>query len=295
MTPSGKFGLGRTKRERSDTVNKVVVTGANGKAGKVAVERLMSEGYQVVSVDLVNPRVRGTRNLTVDLTNLGPVFQTLAGADYLVHLAAIVGDDTHAPGEIFRNNALSTYNLFAAACEMGVKRVVWASSETLLGLPFNNGQPPMYVPVDEGHAPLPTTHYGLSKAVCEEMARHFSRWHDVPFIGLRYSNILSDEDYDNLFDAQEDFSLRKWNLWSYIDVRDVAESCVNALNASVTGPREYIIAAADTVMSAPTEELLDACFPEVPITRPLSSYESLFSIKKAREELGFEARHTWRA
>ena len=111
--------------------------------------------------------------------------------------------------------------------------MVWASSETTLGLPFD--RPPDYAPVDEQHTLRPETAYALSKALGEEMAREFSRWSGVPFLGLRFSNIMERADYERFPTFWDDPQLRKWNLWSYVDESHVAQSVVSALAADISG------------------------------------------------------------
>src|SRR6056297_920741 len=107
--------------------------------------------------------------------------EVLHGADAVVHLAAIPAPLIVTDAETFRINTLSTYNVFSAAAAMGLQRVVWASSETALGLPFD--RPPDYAPVDEQHT-YPESSYSLSKVVSEAMARQFNRWTGIPYVGL---------------------------------------------------------------------------------------------------------------
>jgi nucleoside-diphosphate-sugar epimerase len=193
--------------------------------------------------------------------------------------------------ETFRINATSTYNVFLAATRLRLTRVVWASSETALGLPFD--RPPDYAPVDEDHT-YPESSYSLAKVVSEEMARQFSRWTGMPFIGLRFSNIMLPYDYDRFPSFWDDVTKRKFNLWGYVDVRDVAQSCRRALEADVDGARHYVIAAADTVMNRPSAALMAELFPDVPIRRELDEFETLLSIDRARQEIGYTPRHSWR-
>ena len=119
---------------------------------------------------------------------------------------------------------------------MKLERVVWASSETTLGLPFDREQP-AYAPLDEQAPPLPESSYALSKILTEEMARQFHRWSGIPFIGLRISNIKNPEQYAEFPSYWADARLRKWNLWGYVDVRDVAQGCRLGLEAPVHGRR----------------------------------------------------------
>ena len=273
-------------------IRRVVVTGSEGKAGRFVVAHLHGEGYEVLRVDIAAPLDPANHSLRrADLTDLGQTMEVLQGADAVVHLAAIPAPYMVTNAETFRINTISTFNVFSAAAAMNLQRVVWASSETALGLPFDRA--PDYAPVDENHT-YPETTYALSKVVSEEMARQFSRWHDMPIVGLRVSNIIPPEDYIHFRDFQHDPETRKWNLWGYVDARDVAQSCRRALEADVAGARHYVIAAADTVMNRPSAELMGERFPDVPITKELDTHETLLSIDRARAELGYEPEHSWR-
>ena len=79
--------------------------------------------------------------LRADLTDLGETIEALRGADAVVHLAAIPAPPIRTVERTFEINILSTYNVFSAAALLGLERVVWASSETVLGLPFGRSTP----------------------------------------------------------------------------------------------------------------------------------------------------------
>ena len=275
----------------------VCVTGAAGKVGRFTVLELVRHGYGVVAVDLVPrpadlPGQDELAYLQADLEDYGDAAEVLAGCQAVVHLANVPAPGLVPPARTFARNTVMNANVFLAAVQLGLGRVVWASSETTLGLDFT--EPPRYVPVDEDHYPLPTTTYALSKVVSETAAEQIAAWSGTPFVALRLSNVITPDAYDAFPSWQGDPQARKWNLWSYIDVRDAAFACRLALEADVTGARSYVIANADTVMTTPSEELLDAVFPGVPRTRPIGGNVSLFSIEKARDELGFEPLHSWR-
>jgi nucleoside-diphosphate-sugar epimerase len=274
-------------------MTKIAVTGGSGKAGRAVVRDLLEHGYQVVNVDVVPPAQALTRFRQADLTNLGEVFEALDGVDAVVHLAAIPNPDRYTPGHIFHNNTMGCYNVFSAAQQLKLQRVVWASSETTLGLPFDR-QPPAYAPIDEEHPLLPESSYALSKVVTEEMARQFHRWTGMPFVGLRISNIKDPEQYAEFPSYWNDARLRKWNLWGYVDVRDVAQGCRLGLEAPVQGADIFILAAADTVMNRPSQELLAEVFPGVPLRKQVSEFETLLRIDKARQILGYTPQYSWR-
>ncbi|HKB88912.1 MAG TPA: NAD(P)-dependent oxidoreductase [Opitutaceae bacterium] len=275
-------------------MKKIVVTGGSGKAGRAIVRELLAHGYEVLNVDAVAPAENLCPLLRADLTNYGETVEVLAGAWGVVHMAAIPANNLFAPERTFRENTLSTFNVFQAAALLKLTRVVWASSETTLGLPFDRVQPAV-MPIDEAHYPFPESTYSLSKVVGETMADQFARWSGIPFVGLRFSNVMEPHDYTQHFMTwQKDPKIRKWNLWGYIDARDAAQSARLGLEVAITGSDNFIIAAADTVMLMPNAELLAAVFPGSRLAPGTGQHETLLSIGKARRMLGFEPRYTWR-
>ena len=279
-------------------VQRVCVTGASGKAGRAVVADLREHGYDVLATDaVVSGEDRDEGMLRADLTDYGQAVEALsqAGAEAVVHLANIPAPGLSTPAVTFNSNITMNFNVFQAAAALKLDRVVWASSETTLGLPFDT--PPRYAPVDEDHYPVPTSTYALSKVASEDVAGHIAQWSGLPFIALRFSNIMAPEDYQRFAEFQDDPHARKWNLWGYIDQRDVALSCRLALEAdagTVTGNPAFIIAAADTVMNRPSAELLAEVFPGVRLTRDVGESGTLLAIDHAREVLGFHPEHSWR-
>jgi nucleoside-diphosphate-sugar epimerase len=279
---------------------RVAVTGSSGKLGRAVVEDLHGHGWDVVALDRVEPTRSDVIATRVDLTDFGQAWEAISGiddrhdgVDAVVHLAAVPAPGLQTNAATFHNNMLTTYNVLSAAVRAGVRNIVWASSETVLGLPFD--EPPPYVPVDEEYPPRPNSTYSLVKTLEEELARQLCRWHsDLKLIGLRFSNVMYPEDYDAFPSFDADARLRKWNLWGYIDARDGAQAVRRALEHDSTGTDVFIIANADTVMSRPNDELLAEVFPGVRVTRPVGPNETLLSIEKARRVLGYEPQFSWR-
>jgi nucleoside-diphosphate-sugar epimerase len=273
-------------------VPKVVVTGASGKAGRAVVRDLLEHDHEVLAIDVVPQADSPTASLLADFTDFGQTVESLAGADAVVHLAAIPASGIHTEETTFRTNMLSTYNVFEAARLLGLPRVVWASSETILGLPFEREQP-AYAPIDEEHPAYPDSSYAISKLLSEELGRQLHRWTGTPYVALRFSNIMEPQDYELFRSYWDDPNLRRWNLWGYVDARDVAESCRLALTADV-GAEHFIIAASDTVMRQPSRDLMAEVYPEVPYRSTAGDFGTLLSIEKARKLLGYEPKWSWR-
>jgi nucleoside-diphosphate-sugar epimerase len=284
-------------------MTKIAVTGGSGKAGRAVVRDLLEHGHQVLNVDRIPSAESSSPDspapfLYADLTDYGQTLEAVSGGERLpgieavVHLAAIPSPVVATPDLTFRTNITSTYTVFAAAARLGLTRVVWASSETTLGLPFDT--PPDYAPVDEEHELRPESSYALSKVLGEEMARQFHRWSAIPILGLRFSNVMERADYERFPGYWDDPQLRKWNLWGYVDESHVAQSVRLALEADVAGADSFIIAAGDTVMKRPSRELMAEVFPGVPVRAGVDGTDTLLSIDKARRVLGYSPDFTWR-
>lgn len=272
---------------------KIVVTGGSGKAGRAVVRDLVDHGYDVLNVDSAPPAERIAPFLRADLTNFGEALEVLQGADAVVHLAAIPAPGLFTEEVTFRVDVALNYNVFQAALTHKLKRVVWASSETTLGLPFDR-EKPSYAPIDENSPLYPESSYALTKVLGEEMARQMHRWSGIPFVNLRLSNVMEPHDYARFSTFQNDALLRKWNLWGYVDARDVAQSCRLGLEADITGAESFIIAAADTCMNRTNASLMAEVFPGVPLREGVGDHETLLSIDKARKMLGYNPQYTWR-
>jgi len=276
-------------------MTRVAVTGGSGLTGRYVVDDCLAHGYDVVNVDRTPPEwFSPTSFVRADLTELGSTFEALSGVDAVVHLTTISTPVVRVDSDAFRANLDAAYNVFTAAAQLGLSRVVWASSETVFGVPFGPGRL-AYAPVDDAHPLYPESGYALAKVLSEELARQFSRRYGITIVGLRLSNVIPPDTYDALARFQPDVHARKWNLWGYVDARDVAQACRLALEADgVEGAETCIVAAADTVMDRPSRELMAEAFPEVTVRESVARYGTLLDIAKAQELFGYIPQHTWR-
>jgi nucleoside-diphosphate-sugar epimerase len=279
---------------------RIAVTGGSGKLGRHVVRRLTADGHEVINLDVVGQQ-RAAGFVRVDLRNYGQVLDVILGLDdghdgfdAVVHLAAIPAPGLAPDAAVFENNMLCTFNVFQAARRAGIKNIVHASSETVLGLPFDIDPP--YLPVDEEYPARPESTYSLVKHLEEQMARELVRWDpQLSIAGLRFSNVMDPEDYEDFPSWDVDARLRKWNLWGYIDGRDGAQAVALALENSRPGYEAFIIANDDTVMNRSSASLAAEVFPKVRVTKDMGEHETLLSIEKAKRLLGFAPEHTWRS
>lgn len=281
---------------------RVIVTGGSGKLGRATVRHLKAAGWDVINADVApSPANPDVPFMSVDFEDLGATMEALAGMDWdhtrrvdaVVHLAAIPMPGKLPSGDVFRINTLATYNVFESCRRLGIRNIVWASSETLLGIPY--AELPPYFPVDEDYPARPETAYSLSKFLGEQMAEQFCRWdRDLKIIGLRFSNVMEPEEYAAFPAFEQDPGSRRFNLWSYIDARDGAEAIRRALEHPAPGADVFVIANADGVMSRPNAELIAEFYPGAVMKRPVGDHETLLAIDKARRVLGFEPQFSWR-
>lgn len=280
---------------------KILVTGGSGKLGRAVLRDLVAHGHDVLNLDQHLPQDSICPGLRIDLTDFGEVAAAILGGiderkgpfDAVVHLAAIPAPGLAANARIFANNVPATYNIFEACRLAGIRNIVFASSETVLGLPFDT--PPPYAPVDEGYFPRPESAYALGKLLDETMAAQFCRWDpQLRIVGLRFSNVMNPEDYAAFPGFDADPQKRKWNLWGYIDARDGAQAVRRALLADFTGFEAFVIANADTVMSRSNASLLAEVFPGVEQKGNIGANTTLLSIEKAKRMLGFSPQYSWR-
>ncbi len=276
---------------------RIAVTGSSGKLGSAVVDHLREAGHDVIGLDATGRR--GTDFVQIDVTDYGQVADAIAGVeerfdglDAIVHLAATPAPGIRPDTALIQDNLAMTINVMQAARRARVPRIVHASSETLLGLPLTEAPP--YAPIDEVAETRPNFMYAVGKHLEEELARKIMRIDPaITMTGLRFSNVMAPEDYAEFESWQGHATVRRWNLWGYIDRRDGAHAVERALLTERDGYETYIIAAADTVMRRDSAELLAEQFPGVELARPVAGRETLLSIDKARAELGYAPRHSW--
>ncbi|MCD2181888.1 NAD(P)-dependent oxidoreductase [Rhizobium sp. TRM96647] len=289
---------------------RVMFTGGSGKAGRHVVRYLVDKGYQVLNLDnrpLDNPSVR---TLITDITDSGQVFNALSSymglhefdpslrpqpVDAVVHFAAIPRIMITPDNELFRINALGTYNVIEAAVKLGIRKVVIASSETTYGLVFaNEPRDPAYFPLDEDYDVDPMDSYALSKVVNEKTARAFALRSGIDIYALRIGNVIEPNEYELFPKWFADPGFRKRIAWSYVDARDLGQITARAIETDGLGYQVFNAVNDDTSSDLPTRELLDRFYPGVPLRRELGEFETLLSNSKAKEMLGFRPEHSWR-
>ncbi|MBB6337933.1 nucleoside-diphosphate-sugar epimerase [Xanthomonas arboricola] len=285
---------------------RIAVTGAHGKVGDTVVPHLQQAGYEVFCIDQDLQRSLKEHYIQADLTDFGQALDALSSIgediyaraepkafDAIVHLASMPHPRMLTDSEEFRVNMLATYNVFESARRLGIKNVVWTSSEVGTGVPYDKTGAP-YVPVDEHYPMRGYNVYSLTKVLGEEMAHQFClNDPEMRITCLRLSNVINPEEYADFNGWQDDPTKRLWNMWTYIDVRDAAQAIERAIEYDVRGKDAFFITNDETVMRTPSSELLNAYYPDVERRKAFEGNEVILSNKKAKEMLGFKPTHRW--
>ena len=290
---------------------RVLFTGGAGKAGRHAIAYLLDQGHQVLNVDQVPLDLDGVDNRIADITDAGAmhdVMQSYANFDELrpgtgvpsfdavVHFAAVPRILVTGDNECYRTNVMGTYNVIDAALKAGIRKIIFASSETTYAVCFWDGEKkPDYLPVDEDHPTVPQDSYAMSKVVNEATARSFQARTGADIYGLRINNVIEPHEYAQDFPAFiADPSKRERNIFAYIDARDLGQMVDCCLKTDGLGFEVFNVSNDDHSVALSTPEICDRFYPGIPMKKEMGEHETFYSNQKAKQLVGFQPRHRWR-
>lgn len=277
-------------------MKKVVVTGGSGRLGQFVIRDLLAHGYAVLSLDRVPPREKLCPSWLADLRHLGDLFEAMRESYGVIHLGAYQAPNLAPDAETFSNNVSSTYNVLRAATDLGVGKVVIASSTAGFGFIYAKDlRAPLYLPLDENHPSKPQDSYGLSKVLGEQIADCIVTVHkEMTISSLRFPGVNFDLSYESFRERWRNPQSRASGFWTYIDARDAAMTCRLALEAKFTGHEVFIASAPKNCMIQPTAELIKEYLPKgAKIKKMSGTHWSCVDSAKARRMLGFEPQHVW--
>ncbi|KIY04061.1 uncharacterized protein Z520_00753 [Fonsecaea multimorphosa CBS 102226] len=300
---------------------RVAFTGGSGKVGRHVIKELLRHGHQVINLDLVDlassssndfPELRDVHTIKCDLTDSGQVFSNLnthmklgepfpaetpRPPDAVIHFAGINKPMVVSDGETFRINVMSTHNVIEAACKLGIKKIIIASSITVYGVAFGQGNLEYAsFPVTEEADCSPTDPYALSKLCGERIARSYAAKFGVDIYCLRIGRVFEPDEYNSDVFRGYVREPERWfqHGWSYTDARDLGQMCHRGLEKSGLG-FQIFNAVNDTITNTGryTSLFLEGLYPHIPHTRELRGREAPICNDKIRLELGFEEDHDW--
>jgi nucleoside-diphosphate-sugar epimerase len=273
----------------------IAVTGSSGLLGRSIVDTLMAAGHEVRGIDSVPATTHLTSHLTVDLTNFGEAVLALKGAEIVVHGAAIPRPTGRTATDVFSTNMALAFNVVEACVTLGIRRLVYASSFSVLGFPFFVKPVELrYLPIDEAHPNAPQDAYALSKTLGEEVVEAAVRRGALDAVSLRMPWIQSPATFLEQVGPRRASAESGRDLWSYIDARDAAAGFLLAVEGRTTGHLRYFLSAADTYSETPTFELIRTAFGDLPLKRQFNGHEAVIDTGAAKAALGFVPKHSWR-
>ena len=290
---------------------RLLFTGGSGKAGKHCIDYLRDQRHTILNVDLIDLGHDSVQTRLADITDAGQIFDVMSSYanyheldlgqgvpkfDAVIHFAAIPRLMMTSDNECYRVNTLGTYNVLDAAIKFGIKKVIFASSETTYGVCFADGEvKPDYLPIDENHPTIPQDSYAMSKVVNEATAKSFQRRSGIDIYGLRINNVIEPHEYKEKFPAyMENPDLRRRNIFSYIDARDLGQMVQKCLDTDGLGYEVFNVSNDDHSVGLSSEKLIETYYQGVEIKTPKVP-ESFYTNEKAKQLLGFQPCHSWRA
>jgi UDP-glucose 4-epimerase len=272
---------------------KVLVTGSSGLVGGAVARALRDAGSDVVAYDLADGS---------DILDAVRLERSMQGCTAVVHAAALLGRPADDPQRIMNVNLQGTWNVLACASALGVRRLVFLSSVDALGV-FKGQRAPDYLPLDDAHPCRPTTPYGISKRLAEEMCRLACEAGRLCAIALRPPGVWTEATYTRIQANRAEQPEYEWQpFWEYgafIDLRDLTRACVRGLTADLEGFHCIGVAAGDISTSGPTSrEWAARLHPQVEwrggLQYQADPYRTLLDIEGARKLLDWEPEHSWR-
>jgi nucleoside-diphosphate-sugar epimerase len=275
---------------------KVLITGGAGKVGQWVVRELLnSKDYEITVLDRTPGPERGpVKYLVGDVEDLGQVMEAVAGAEAIIHLAAIHNPNIATTTVTYQTNVVGTFNVHHAAFRFGVKRVVSASSNAIVGWSYGERFMPDYLPIDEDHPVRSEDVYGLSKEIGETIARSYAR-KGLETVMLRPSGVVRPDELEQM---KKDGGRQPtgFHAYSYIDARDLAVAFRLAVERSIPSGSVFFVVADDSTVAEPLCELYPRVMPSIgDKARRLTGSQGAYSNSAAKESLGWQPVHSWRS
>ncbi|GAA1601240.1 NAD-dependent epimerase/dehydratase family protein [Catellatospora bangladeshensis] len=276
-------------------VNRVLVTGAAGRLGRVTLDLLAREGIAATAFDLRDPGdLKADRVVVGDSGDAAAVRDALSGVDAVVHCAAIPAPTLGTAEQVFGGNTRGTFTVLEEAAQAGVTRAVLAGSQSAYGFAWApRPLAPHYLPLDEAHPLLAADPYALSKQVDEQIGEMINRRYGMTVVVLRFPLLGGLAErlpvYAERYRGEPVEGAR--SLWAYLEDRDAATANLLALTRPLTGCHVILVAAPQTLAALPTEDLLDRFHPGVPRRIAFPGRAVPLDLSRATELLGLVPRH----
>jgi len=274
---------------------KLLVTGSSGQIGRYVTRELIQASHSVIGVDIAPPSDQSAPYMRVDLTDAGDVYQSLvrSDAEAVVHLGAWSDAGLAPDHRVYGDNVRATYNVLQACADLGIRRVINASSAQVYGFA---AAPPRYVPADEDHPARPANCYALAKLAGESAADYFVARYGMTILSFRFMGVRAPERIAaEIEQMASNPAAGGWLLWTRTDARDAAIACRQALEAANVPSGPYNITGPEIALPAAALDLVHTHFGDATEVRaPLPESSSPMSCLRAQQAFGYAPRYIWR-
>ncbi len=273
---------------------KVIVTGVSGRIGRYVYRELVDHDHDVLGVDILSPPPKVRNRLLVDLTDAGQVYGMLGGfsPDAVIHLGAWSNAGLVPDAKTYGDNTSGTFNIFQACTDLGIRRVISASSAQVYG--FRKHAPP-YLRADESCPRRPLNCYAASKVAGENAAGYFSSNYGITILSFRFMGIRTPAQIDEEIESMREGPIKRdHKFWVLTDARDAAMGCRKAIEVDEVEPGPYNITGARTVLETPLPQLIRKHFgDQVEIRSDQDDTIAPLSCEKAKAAFGYEPEYCW--
>ncbi len=270
---------------------KIVVTGGSGKIGSETARLLRERGHDVLTLDVRPPDDTSLAHKLIDLRAASAVRRVFDGVDVVLHLGEMPGPGREMSDGYTHNTEVGA-TVMQAACQMGVKKMVYTSTCQVYGLwGIESGfcAEPLYLPLDEKHPMQPQNPYALSKASNEQFAAMVSKRYNVPIAAFRFPGVWSSPvgEIVHWMKRRNRTEPPRDGLGTYLHVTDAAGAFACAVDKDWTGFEAFHFVADDHLMPGSSREAMLKRHPKAPLPDNWPADASPVVTTKARTMLGW--------
>lgn len=276
----------------------VLVTGAAGRLGSATCEQLTAAGIEFRAADAHSRKDIGYRIAVENLLTPEACYRLVEGCDAVVHLANRPGEQSGSAQAIYGENCTMNINVFQAAMELGIKKIIFASSVQAIIGSRHTGEAATrpsvhaYLPADGDSPTNPGNHYGASKVAGEQLLKYFVEHRALESgVSLRFPALMRTEWLDGL---RHHFNINSMWQEEYIDelatwltYSDGARLIAAALKATLPGYRCYFPTSPTLRYDSTPKEFIHRFYSSVPLRKPIDEIHSLVDTSRITAETGW--------
>jgi nucleoside-diphosphate-sugar epimerase len=280
----------------ADSDHKLLVTGASGNLSKFLLTELKRHDFEVLATDRVEESESPFPIHVTNLLDLPAVRKLMPGVGTVIHLG------NHAyqkENEItYNENSAMNMNVFQAAVDHGVRKIIFASSVQVIG--SDGGDVPIdryprfpSFPLDGDTPPFPTNTYAVSKRSGETLTEYFATCYDIQGIAIRFPGMRALARFSYQPDWEPDPTPIRQGF-SYLSYEDASRFVVAVVRAHLPGFRIYFPSSIGNRGGLLTSRLLREFYPGIPCRRTITDQEGLVDIGRITRETGWEPQDIFR-